>query len=499
MSPAAVALEIHDPSEGTRRVAVGAAPFRIGSDPGSDLTLTDPGIFPHHAQIVLLGGAHRLVPGRPGLQLRVDGRTVPQDGAALADGMRIDLAPACPVQIRFLADDGRVPEHPDRLVTLVEVARTITSSLALDEVLDRVVEGAVRFSGAQRGYLFLREGDSLVPWRSGRENGPIIEVSLSVAEEVARTGMPVYRDRLGGESGVSLTASIVRLRLQAILCLPLAVRQDVIGVVYLDSRRPLPQHQPDLPLLEALAGLAAVAIQNTRLVEDRVRTERTLVMGRMARAIVHDLRSPLAGVRGLADLLRERAAEGDPARQHLGTIISEIDRLTALIGDLLQFSTEAPALVRARIGLADLVRQTLEPLAPRLAAAGITLTTELDGTARASVDGQRMLRLLHNLVANAIESMPGGGTLTLRVARAAGGWQMGVRDTGCGMSEEVRRRVFEPFFSHGKPHGTGLGMSIVRKIAEEHGASIRIDTAPGRGTEVVLILPAEEAPARRAR
>jgi signal transduction histidine kinase len=499
LPPVAVSLEISDASGGTRRIPVRAAPFRIGSDPGADLPLSAPGIFPHHAQIILLGGAHRLVPGRPGLQLRADGKAVPQDGVALVDGARIELAPACPVQIRFLVDDGRERGQPDRLVTLVEVARTITSSLALDEVLDRVIEGAVRISGAQRGYLFLREGDSLVPWRSGREDSANIEVSRSVAEEVARTGRPVYRDRLGHESGVSLTASIVRLRLQAILCLPLAVRQDVIGVVYLDSRRPLPQHQPDLPLLEALAGLAAVAIQNTRLVDDRVRTERTLVMGRMARAIVHDLRSPLAAVRGLADLVRERAADGDSARPHLTTIISEIDRLSALIGDLLQFSTEAPALVRARVRLAELVRQTLEPLAPRLAAAGIRLLTELDEGARASVDEQRMLRLLHNLIANAIEAMPGGGTLTLRIAPAAGGWHLAVRDSGCGMSEEVRRRVFEPFFSHGKPNGTGLGMAIVLKIAEEHGASIRIDTAPGRGTEVDLILPAEESPLQLAR
>jgi len=497
--PVVVSLEISDASGGTRRIPVGSVPFRIGSDPRADLPLSAPGVFPHHAQIVLIAGAHRLVPGRPGLQLRADGQPVPRDGVVLADGARIELAPACPVQIRFLVDDGRERVQPDRLVTLVEVARTITSSLALDEVLDRVVEGAVRISGAQRGYLFLRDGESLEPWRSGREDGANIEVSRSVAEEVARTGKPVYRDGLGHETGASLTASIVRLRLQAILCLPLAVRQDVIGVVYLDSRRPLPQHQPDLPLLEALAGLAAVAIQNTRLVEDRVRTERTLVMGRMARAIVHDLRSPLSGVRGLADLVRDRAADGDPSRPHLTTIINEIDRLTVLIGDLLQFSTEAPALVRARVQLADLVRRTLEPLAPRLAAAGVRLLTELDHEARASVDEQRMLRLLHNLVANAIEAMPGGGTLTLRLSPAAGGWHLGVRDTGCGMSEEVRRRVFEPFFSHGKPNGTGLGMAIVLKIAEEHGASIRIDTAPGRGTEIGLTLPAEERPARLAR
>ncbi len=314
-------------------------------------------------------------------------------------------------------------------------------------------------------------------------------MSLSVAEEVARTGRPVYRARLGDDQGAPVTASIVRLRLQAILCLPLAVRQDVIGVVYLDSRRPLPQHGPDLPWLEALADLAAIAIQNSRLVEERVRAERTLTIGQMARAIVHDLRSPLTSIRGLADLLLGRAPEHDAARPHLATIIAEVDRLTRLTGDLLQFSREAPPLQRGTVKLADLARRTLAPLAPRLQSSEVRLDLDLDEEARAVLDAQRMIRVLHNLIANAVEAMPRGGTLTLRCVRGSDRALLEVRDTGCGMAEDVRRRVFEPFFSHGKRNGTGLGMAIVRKIVEEHGGTIRLDSAPGKGTTVLLALP----------
>ncbi len=263
----------------------------------------------------------------------------------------------------------------------------------------------------------------------------------------------------------------------------------MIGVVYLDSRRPLPQHGPDLPWLEALADLAAIAIQNSRLVEERVRAERTLTIGQMARAIVHDLRSPLTSIRGLADLLLGRAPEHDAARPHLATIIAEVDRLTRLTGDLLQFSREAPPLQRGTVKLADLARRTLAPLAPRLQSSEVRLDLDLDEEARAVLDAQRMIRVLHNLIANAVEAMPRGGTLTLRCVRGSDRALLEVRDTGCGMAEDVRRRVFEPFFSHGKRNGTGLGMAIVRKIVEEHGGTIRLDSAPGKGTTVLLALP----------
>jgi len=360
-----------------------------------------------------------------------------------------------------------------------------------------VLDGAVRFSGAERGYLFLKEGKSLVRWRRETAAEDRAEVSLSVPEEVAATGRPVYRDVASGDPGQLTTDSIVRLRLQAILCLPLAIRQDVIGVVYLDSKKRLPHHEPDLHLLEALAGLAAVAIQNSRLVEERVQAERVLAIGQMARAIVHDLRSPLSSIRGLAELLRERAPEGDPSRPHLATIMAEADRLAGITGDLLQFSREAPPLQRLPVRLADLVRQTVQPLQPRLQRSNVDLALILDEEARASVDAARILRVLHNLVTNALEAMRGGGILEIRCGRVNGSCHLSVRDGGCGMSEEVRRRVFEPFFTHGKAHGTGLGMAIVQRIVAEHGGSIRIESSPGKGTTVEMGLPATGPAAAR--
>ncbi len=489
MRPAGACLEIFSAHQPPRRVAIDRTPFAIGAGPGVDLALPQEGLAPIHARIVLLAGVHHVLPVSPQATLLCEGQPVPEGGTPLTHGARIQAGSKAVPMLRYLVPTAPTTEGEDRLVALMEIARTITSSLAVHEVLDRILEGAVRFSGAERGYLFLKEGERLVPWTRGTEDAARVEVSRSVAEEVARNGRPVYRDVAADDSGRPITESFVRLRLQAVLCVPLAVRGEVIGVVYLDSRRHLPHHRPDLPLLEALAGLAAVAILNSRLVEDRVRTERTLLMGQMARVIVHDLRSPMSAVRGLAQLLRDRAPEGDPSRPHLETIMTEVDRLTRLTGDLLQFSREAPPLQRQPSGLADLIRQTLKTLEAALQRSKIVPTLDLDEKAIASVDAARIVRVLHNLIANAMDAMPSGGRLTLRCALEGRTALLQVRDAGRGMPPEVLRRVCEPFFTHGKANGTGLGMAIVRKIVDEHHGEIRIESAPDRGTCVTLRLP----------
>ncbi len=182
-----VRLEITRPDAPARMVPIDHSPFTIGSAGGADLVLPDPSVAPLHAQVVLLAGVHHLLAASPSAALSLEGAAVPEGGIALAHGNRILLAAGCPWGLRFLVEGARASDREDRLVTLMEVARTITSSIALEDVLDRVLEGAIRFSGAERGYLFLRSDGRLVRWSrasSGEEN---VQVSLSVLEQVAST------------------------------------------------------------------------------------------------------------------------------------------------------------------------------------------------------------------------------------------------------------------------------------------------------------------------
>jgi signal transduction histidine kinase len=126
---------------------------------------------------------------------------------------------------------------------------------------------------------------------------------------------------------------------------------------------------------------------------------------------------------------------------------------------------------------------------PRLEQEKIALDARLAFPGTLLLDRQKMVRLLHNLVGNALEAMQPGGTLTVETAAQQGCAILAISDTGCGMNPETLGRIFEPFFSEGKDHGSGLGMAIVRRIVEQHGASISVDSTPGTGTRVQVTFP----------
>jgi two-component system sensor histidine kinase AtoS len=224
------------------------------------------------------------------------------------------------------------------------------------------------------------------------------------------------------------------------------------------------------------------------MVRERVQNERWTAIGRMAASIVHDIRSPLAALRGTAELLQMKVP--DPAhREKLKIIIEEVDRLARLSGEMLEFSSQAQPLNSSPISMDQLIRDFLKSVGPRLEQEQIRLDARLGHPGVLLLDQRKMVRLLHNVVGNALEAMKPGGTLTVETKTVEGRAMLSISDTGCGMSPEIAGRVFEPFFGEGKDHGSGLGMPIVRRIVEQHDATIFIESIPGAGTRVLVSFP----------
>ena len=138
--------------------------------------------------------------------------------------------------------------------------------------------------------------------------------------------------------------------------------------------------------------------------------------------------------------------------------------------------------------LLDTVEQLVSP---ELASRSVVLRRERGDDGDLVVDVDRLVRALLNFTANALDAMPEGGTLTLGARRAGASVGLLVGDTGVGIPEHLQPRLFEPFFTHGKPRGLGLGMSIARKIVEEHGGEVRLESRRGQGTQVTVGIPVE--------
>jgi len=232
--------------------------------------------------------------------------------------------------------------------------------------------------------------------------------------------------------------------------------------------------------------------------EARVRrSERLAAIGKLAADMAHEIRNPLASLSGSIELLG-RVAPLSPENQELmGIILTEADRLNQILTDFLAYARPAP-LVPAPLDLALVVEETLKMLQNvRPPGAALKLVAEVNGPIPIEADLNQVKQVLWNLLQNALEAMPEGGTLTVRAAPTPdGGATLEVADSGEGIAPEDLGRIFDPFFTT-KRQGLGLGLATVHRIVEAHGGRVEVDSAPGHGSSFTVHWPPNPGPALR--
>jgi two-component system NtrC family sensor kinase len=248
---------------------------------------------------------------------------------------------------------------------------------------------------------------------------------------------------------------------------------------------------------EAVADLARknrqLAEVNQLLVEarrDLTSKERLAALGQISGTIAHELGNPLNAISGHIQLLARDPETPDDTRAGLETVEREVKRMTAIIRRFLD-SARALAPVPEDVDMAALLDEAVGLSMPVEARARIDVHREVaPDAARVRSDPGLLRHVLGNLIANAVDAMPGGGTLTVRASREGQDVLVAVDDTGVGIPPEERRRIFEPFYTT-KPRGkgTGLGLSISREIAGALRGRIEVESSPGRGSRFTLTFP----------
>jgi signal transduction histidine kinase len=214
----------------------------------------------------------------------------------------------------------------------------------------------------------------------------------------------------------------------------------------------------------------------------------------LAAGVAHEVRNPLNSVQINLSILEHELVELLPDRSDahvfevLRKIAGEVKRLDDFVSEFLRFA-RPPRLKLERLALRPLIADLAAFMAPEASKMGVALELDLRGPEAALVDGFQLKQAILNLVLNALQATPAGGRVTVGTARAEGHLAVSVADDGEGMSQETRDSAFTPFFTT-REEGTGLGLPLVRRIAEQHGGSVEIRSAPGRGTTVTMVLPA---------
>jgi len=232
------------------------------------------------------------------------------------------------------------------------------------------------------------------------------------------------------------------------------------------------------------------ALKDTQ--EKLIHSAKLSSVGALVAGVSHELNNPLLGLLGHAEYLSEKLAAGAPGREEVDIILEEGRRMKRILADLRGFVRPGGA-DRARIDANRLIDEVLALVRHQAGAAGVRCDAALsaDG-AVVDASADQVRQVLLNLAVNALQAMPGGGSLIIRSAVVPGGDRtevtITVEDTGHGIAPEHLAHVTEPFFTT-KPGRMGLGLAICQEVATRHGGSVRIDSAPGRGTRVTVVLP----------
>ena len=239
--------------------------------------------------------------------------------------------------------------------------------------------------------------------------------------------------------------------------------------------------------------------------EQMKRADRLATIGELAAGIAHEIKNPLAGIAGATQVLARDFSDDDPRKQVTQEILKLIERLDTTIKDLLDFARPKMPEV-APTDLGDLLSRTLFLIngMPEKKARGVKIEVDIDpDMPMVPVDPDQLRQVFLNVAVNAVQAMPGGGTLTINMRaeadrelaqiHPAGDFVMvSFADTGSGIEEDKLRSIFTPFVTT-KTQGTGLGLPITMRIVEQHGGRITVESAPGKGSIFRIYLPKEQA------
>lgn len=215
--------------------------------------------------------------------------------------------------------------------------------------------------------------------------------------------------------------------------------------------------------------------------------ERLAALGTLAAGVAHEIRNPLSSIKGFATYFRNKFESGSRDYELAGVMIGEVDRLNRVVSELLELTRPAEPRL-ADTDPCGLLRHAVKLVEDDCRSRGITVLTRCADAGMVPMDADRVLQALLNLLLNAIQAMPDGGTLTVSAQPVRDRLELRVADTGQGIPPEDQDRIFDPYFTT-KNQGTGLGLATVRTIAEAHGGRVRVASEPGSGTEVTLELP----------
>ena len=382
----------------------------------------------------------------------------------------------------------------NKLQRLIEASKIINSTLDLDKLLGLILDSAAKSINADRGTLYLVDTIKKELWSKVLQGINMVEIRLPIGK-----GLAGYVAETGETINIPDTYADPRFNPEIdkrtgyhthnMLCMPMKNKDGkIIGVFQLLNKNQGSFDSEDISFIDAFSAHASIAIENARIAQEMVQNERLSAVGRMASVIIHDIKNPMGTLRVYAQVMKKKSGN-EEANKLADEMIRQVDRFVNMTQEILDFTRGISVSNFQELEFSDVMSGVLSFIEKDLEKNKITLVKNAQFKGIVRLDQDKMVRVFYNIASNARDAMSEGGSLTVAAVEHNGYVRIDFTDTGTGMPEEVKNRIFEPFMSYGKKHGTGLGMAIVKKVIDDHSGKIEIDSVMGKGTTISIYLP----------
>lgn len=347
------------------------------------------------------------------------------------------------------------------------------------DLLDKISPD-VRVVQIGEGEIIFREGDP----------GDLLYLVGEGSVKISKSGRGGQQETLGFIQSGNFFGEMALLDGKPRSAMAMAAEPTLLGMVDESTFQHILELAPSRLHMNFLRSVSErLRAVNSHFISEVMRTERLSLVGTMANSIIHDLKNPICIIRCCTDLISMETK--DPRLLELTAMTGKaVHGMLAMTQELLDYALGSATLSCESVSIWGLLDELNQQALTLLPGNNIQLAKNIRYDGNVVVDVARFIRVLCNLIKNAREAMPNGGILTIGTDLMENQVVIRISDTGIGIPPELLPRLFEPFFTHGKSHGTGLGMAIAMSVVTAHAGKISVSSVRGSGTTVEIRLPA---------
>ena len=382
----------------------------------------------------------------------------------------------------------------EQLDRINKAAHLVNSNVKIDDVLKNIIDVSVSICDADRGTLYLVDKSKNELWSKILQGNEPRKITLKMGNGFAgwaaanKEVVNIKEARLDERFNDAFDKSS-GYTTKSVLCFPVKNKNDVVvGVIQLLNSKNGAFTKLDENFLYALSTNVALALQNADLVEQLLKTERISSLGKMANFLIEDIKKPILVSKRYAEHLKKKDLSADVVNV-IDMLLDQLNGIADLVQSTSNYSEGKSVLESNSINLNEALDEFVDRADSYIHTMQCEIEKNYDADIAVSIDTKEFYQGFKHIIKNACEAMPEGGKISLSTKNNGDKALIIISDEGSGIPAGFTEKIFEPFMTYGKKSGTGLGLSVTKKIVEEHNGSISANSNAGVGSTIVITLP----------